>query len=258
MRRPVVFERGVIGGQIATTEVVEKYPGFPDGVNGLDLALAMLCASAPRCAQPRSLRSATMPLFVLTTEAGEARANAVIVTAGAEPNKLRVPGEPELVGKDVSYCATCDAAFFKGVPVAVVGGGDAALDEALFAARFVSTVIHRRDTLRAFAILQQRARNAANIQFLWDTVVERINGDAAFTALTVRNVRAKTVHDLDIAAAFVATGQTTNSGLLDSLVPLDSGRHALVLYPSTWLACPCRSALSLLTLAIEAFPSPTA
>ena len=168
-----------------------------------------------------------------------ARARRVIVAIGRSGNhrKLGVPGESELVGKGVSYCATCDAAFFKGVPVAVVGGGDAALDEAMFAARFASTVtvIHRRDTLRASAILQQRARNTPNIHFLWDTVVERINGDAALTSLTIRNVRTEAIRDLDVAAVFVAIGQTPNSGLLNGLVPLDSGGHAHV---NLWMETP--------------------
>jgi thioredoxin reductase (NADPH) len=227
-RRTVIFERGIIGGQIATTGTVENYPGFPDGINGLDLALAMHRQAERFGAETRneavmSMRNAP-PHFVLTTESGDTFASTVIVTAGAEPNKLGVPGETELIGKGVSFCATCDAAFFRDVPIAVVGGGDSAVDEALFATRFASKVyvIHRRDELRAEKILQERAFANPKIEFVWNTVVERVNGDGAVTSVSLRNVTTDERHDLDVAAVFVFIGQSPNSGVLSGLVPVDA------------------------------------
>ncbi len=241
MRRTVLFERAVLGGQIATTGDVENYPGFPDGINGLDLALAMHRQAEQFGAETR-YESVTAirqepPYIILATDEGEVQAKTVIVTAGAEPNKLGVPGESELVGKGVSYCATCDAAFFRGVPVALVGGGDAALDEALFTTRYASKVyvIHRRDTLRASQILQDRALAHPKIEFIWDTVVEQVNGTDAVTNLTLRNLKTEQTSELPVAAMFVFIGQTPNSDVLGGLVPLDNGGHVLV---NLWMETP--------------------
>jgi thioredoxin reductase (NADPH) len=238
LRHTVLWERDLIGGQIATTSDVENYPGFPEGVNGLDLALAMH-KQAERFGMETRNEAVTAlrrdgETFVLTSDAGEVRAKAVIVTAGAEPNKLGVPGESELTGKGVSYCATCDAAFFKDVPIVVVGGGDAALDEALFATRYASKVriIHRRDELRASKILQERAFASPKIEFIWDTVVERIEGDGAVKTLALRNVKIDERSELETAAVFIFIGQRPNSELLADLVSLDRGGHARV---SLWM-----------------------
>jgi thioredoxin reductase (NADPH) len=227
-RSTVLFERGMIGGQIATTGTVENYPGFPEGVNGLDLALAMHQQAERFGAETRyegvtSLRR-DPPYFVLTTESGDTLARTVIVTAGAEANKLGVPGEAELTGKGVSFCATCDAAFFKDVPIAVVGGGDSAIDEALFSTRFASKVyvVHRRDELRAEKILQERALANPRIEFIWNTVVERINGNGAVTSATLRNVLSDERRDLEVSAVFIFIGQNANSSLLRGLVPVDA------------------------------------
>lgn len=241
MRKTVLFERAVLGGQIATTGDVENYPGFPDGVNGLDLALAMHRQAEKFGAETRyeavtAIRQEP-PFFVLTTDEGELQAKTVIVTGGAEPNKLGVPGESELVGKGVSYCATCDAAFFREVPVALIGGGDAAMDEALFTTKYASKVyvIHRRDTLRASQILQERAFAHPKIEFIWDTVVERVNGESAITTLSLRNLKTDAVSELEVAAMFVFIGQTPNSDVLGGLVPLDNGGHAIV---NLWMETP--------------------
>jgi thioredoxin reductase (NADPH) len=234
LRRTVLWERELLGGQIATTSDVENYPGFPEGVNGLDLAMAMLRQSERFGMETRyeavtDLRREDGQ-FVLTTDGGEVQAKAVIVTAGAEPNKLGIPGESELVGKGVSYCATCDAAFFKDVEVALVGGGDAAMDEALFTTRYASKVhvIHRRDELRASKILQERAFADPKIDFTWDTVVERVRGEGLVSTVELRNVKTDARSELPVSALFVFIGQTPNSDLLRDLVTLDAGGHALV------------------------------
>ena len=234
LRTTVLWERLMIGGQIASTGLVENYPGFAEGVNGVDLALAMH-AQAERFGVETKYEPVTAlrregSRYVVESGSGVYRAKAVIVTAGAEHNKLGAPGEAEFTGRGVSYCATCDAAFFPNQPVAVVGGGDAALDEALFTTRYASKVfvIHRRDRLRASKILQQRAIAEPKIEFVWDTVVERVHGDEAVTSLSLRRLPGDEASELAVSALFIFIGQAPNSGLLAGLVPLDAGGHAYV------------------------------
>lgn len=214
--------------------MIENYPGFPDGVNGADLAFAMHRQATrfgleTRAEAVRSIRRDSAR-FVLELEHGTAICNALIVTAGAEANKLGVPGELELVGRGVSYCAACDAAFFRDVPVAIVGGGAAALDEALFVARFASkvTIVHRRDTFRASQILRERVLAEPKIEVKWNTVVDRVNGQDAVSSVSLRDVVTGNVTALPVAGVFILVGQTPNSGLLRELVPLDPSGHALV------------------------------
>ncbi|MBI2767643.1 MAG: thioredoxin-disulfide reductase [Chloroflexi bacterium] len=234
-RRTVVFERRITGGQIATTELVENFPGFPEGVNGFDFAQLLLQQAEKFGAEivyddVRALVREPDGSFRLSAESGDYHARAVIVTAGAEYNRLGVPGEAELTGKGVSWCATCDAAFFKGQEVAVIGGGDSALDEGLFVSRYASKVhvIHRRDTLRASAILQERAFANPRFTFTWDTAVEAIHGGEQVTGLALRNLKTGAKSELPVGAVFIFIGQTPNNGLLAGLVPLDAGGHALV------------------------------
>ena len=234
-RKTVVFERAVTGGQIATTSLVENFPGFPDGINGFDLAQQMerqaLKFGAELIAEyVTALEREPGGTFVVTTTAGRYRARAVIMTAGADYNKIGVPGEAEFVGRGVSYCATCDAAFFKGDAVVVIGGGDAALDEGEFVTRYADsvTIVHRRDSLRAGALLQERAFANPKIQFKLDTVVDRIEGGEHVERVVLRNVKTGEVSTLPTAGVFIFIGQTPNSGLLAGLVETDPGGHAIV------------------------------
>ena len=187
-RKTVLLEKGVIGGQIALTELVENYPGIPS-INGFDLAQAMLNQAESYGLEVEYAETTGIEqdgrLWLVHSADDEYVAKAVIVTAGADYNKLGVPGEERLTGRGVSYCATCDAAFFKEQHVAVVGGGDAAMDEGLFTTRFADkvTVIHRRDKLRAGAILQERAFANPKMEFVWNTVVTEILGDDAVTGV---------------------------------------------------------------------------
>lgn len=233
-RSTVVFERMVTGGQIATTDIVENFPGFPDGINGFDLAQlfeqqARKFGAEVRAEQVESLERRGRS-FVLSTEEGQYLVGAVIVAAGADYNHLGVPGEEQFVGRGVSYCATCDGAFFRDQDVVVVGGGDAAVEEALFLARIVKsiTIVHRRDTLRASAIIQERAFAEPKISFAWNTVVDSIEGTDTVRQVVLRDVQSGETRRLDTAAVFIFIGQTPNNSLLDGLVETDSGGHAIV------------------------------
>ena len=234
-RRTVVFERAVTGGQIATTDIVDNFPGFPDGINGFDLAQAVAHQAEKFGAEMvyedvTALRRKDDGSFVVEAGGTGWHARAVIVTAGAQYNRLDVPGELELTGKGVSYCATCDAAFFRGQEVAVVGGGDSAIDEGLFVARHAAKVhvIHRRDRLRANAELQARAFANPKLDFTWDTVVERVNGESQVEGLSLRNLKTGAASTMPVSGIFVFIGQTPNNHLLKGLVDLDKGGHAIV------------------------------
>ena len=234
-RKTVVFEHMITGGQIATTSLVENYPGFPEGVDGFELAQNMLKQAEKFGAEVRYEGVETLVrrddgLFALGVGDRTLTAKAVIVTAGAAYNHLGVPGEERLTGHGVSYCATCDGAFFKGQDVIVVGGGDAALDEGLFLTRLVRgvTVVHRRDSFRASKVLQDRAMADPKFSFVWDSVVEEILGTDSVTGVRVKNLKTGEINEMPTAAVFIFIGQTPNNHLLKGLVELDSGGHALV------------------------------
>jgi thioredoxin reductase (NADPH) len=233
-RRTVCFERKLPGGQIALTSRVENYPGFPEGIAGYDLAEAMETQAERYGMELRHDEVVGLTRnregFRIATPAGDVGATAVIVTAGADYNRLDVPGEERLTGRGVSYCATCDAAFFKDQTVAVLGGGDAAIDEGLFVARYAAHVylIHRRDQLRASRILQERAFTHPKFEFVWNTVVESIDGVDHVMAVRTRDVRGGERGALNVAAVFVCIGEHPNSGLLTDLTPVDPGGHVPV------------------------------
>jgi thioredoxin reductase (NADPH) len=236
-RSTLVFERKVTGGQIALTSEIENYPGF-DTINGFDLADAMH-KQAEKYGAQTAFEDVTDVAqdgeeHVVRTAEGTYRAKTVIITGGADYNRLGVPGEERLTGFGVSYCATCDGAFFRDQHVAVVGGGDAAMDEALFLTRYVSkvTVVHRRDTLRASAILQERAFANDKIEFAWNTVVEEILGDKHVTGARVRDVVTGETRVLDVAAVFVFIGLTPNTGYLRGKLRVDEGGH---IYVNEWM-----------------------
>ncbi|MBI5949725.1 MAG: thioredoxin-disulfide reductase [Chloroflexi bacterium] len=235
-RRAVVFENAVTGGQIATTGLVENFPGFPAGVDGFELAQSFLQQAEKFGAELRyeditSLSVGPDGRFRLqATESGVHTARAVIVAAGAHYNRLGVPGESELVGRGVSYCATCDGAFFQDQEVAGVGGGDSAIDEGLFLTRFASKVhvIHRRAELRASAMLQERAFANPKMAFTWNTVVERIEGKGQVEGVSLRNLETGATRTLPVGGVFIFVGQLPNNALLRGLVDLDDGGRALV------------------------------
>jgi len=232
-RKTLIIERKVTGGQIALTADVENYPGF-DNINGFDLAEKMH-KQAERYGMETAYADVTDveqdgQMHLVRTTEGDYRAKAVIITGGADYNRLGVEGEERLTGYGVSYCATCDAAFFKDQEVAVVGGGDAAMDEGLFVARYASRVylIHRRNELRASAILRERAFAEPKMHFIWNTVVEKIVGDDAVKTLKLKNVVTGEKSDLPVAAVFIFIGLTPNTNYLRGKLRMDEGGHIIV------------------------------
>lgn len=233
-RRTLLLEKGIFGGQIATTDLVENYPGFPEGISGFDLGQLMHRQAAKYGAQVVLAEVAGAELDkepkVIKTGEGDFLGRAVILAGGADYRKLGVPGERELTGKGVSYCATCDGPFFKDQVIAVVGGGDSAITEALFLTKFASKVLilHRREQLRAERILQERALAHPQIEVLWNTVVVEVLGGEEVRGLRVRNVKTGEEGTLEVSGVFVSIGLDPNTGYLKGRLPMDEGGHILV------------------------------
>ena len=222
----LLIEKGLPGGQIVNAEIVENYPGFPEGISGAELGSLMEKQALRydveiKMADVQEIALRGDEKLVTTTEDNYS-ARAVIVASGSEHGHLGVPGEDELRGKGVSYCATCDGAFFREKVVAVVGGGDVALNDALFLTRFASRVIviHRRDQLRGTRILQERAFTRPEIEFIWDTVVDAIDGGDTVKALQLRNVKTEDKSNLQVGGVFMAVGTKPNTEYLAGLLKL--------------------------------------
>jgi thioredoxin reductase (NADPH) len=226
-RKPLVLAGTDLGGQAALTSTIENYPGFPDGIGGADLG-TLFQKQAERFGARMEFSTATgvdlshRP-FQITTDTGKILADSLIIATGASPNHLDIPGEKLLTGKGVSYCATCDGWFFKEKHVAVVGGGDSALEEALFLTRYAASVkiIHRRDTLRAGAILQKRAKENPKISFVWNSIVEEIVGDKAVTTLQLKNTVTGEKSSLQVDGLFIFIGHTPNTSMFRNQLEMD-------------------------------------
>jgi thioredoxin reductase (NADPH) len=223
----LLIEKGIIGGQITNAEQVDNYPGFPQGVSGIRLGQliheqATSYGLETLLAEVTSLAPSQRHNLVTTTE-GDFIAESVIIASGSRFRKLGVPGEDELVGRGVSYCATCDGPLFKGRTVAVIGGGDAAITEALYLSKFASKVlvIHRRSQLRASKILQEKAMAEPKMELVWDTVVIQIEGDGAVEQLRLKKIKDATISTLQVQGVFIAIGLEPNTGYLQGALPLD-------------------------------------
>jgi thioredoxin reductase (NADPH) len=234
-RCTVLLEKGVVGGQIALTAAVENYPGFPDGINGYDLSQAMLKQGEKygllaTYGTAHSVEQAADDHFLVKTSEGEFYTKTVIAAGGAGYQRLGVIGEERLTGRGVSYCATCDGAFFRGQEVGVVGGGDAAMDEAVFLSRYASRVyvIHRRNQLRATPVLQERAFAEPKIDFVWNTVVTEVQGDGMVSGVRLRNSVNGEESELELTGLFVFIGQKPNIDYLGGLVAMDETGHVIV------------------------------
>jgi thioredoxin reductase (NADPH) len=223
---PLLIAGPALGGQIALSSEIGNYPGFPEDIIGADLAQLMQ-KQAERFGTRVEMDIVTnidlsVRPFKVVTYGGEYEARALIVASGASPRKLGVPGEEEFSGRGVSYCATCDGFFYSGKEIAMVGGGDAAVEEAIFLTRFASKVklIHRRDQLRAEMLLQERAFRNEKMEFIWDTVVTEIVGEGSVTSLKLRNVKTGAETELPIQGVFVAIGYVPNTDFLGGQLKL--------------------------------------
>lgn len=211
--RTLILEKGGFGGQIATSWEVENYPGAPADTTGPSLTERMReqCVDFGVEFQTEEFKyfEKTGQTFEVTTSSTVYQTKAIIVATGAQPKLLGCPGELEFRGLGVSYCATCDANFFRNLEIAVVGGGDTAIEEAIYLTKFASkvTVIHRRDKLRAAKVLQERAMENEKIRFVWDSVVEEIKGDGLVQSIVVKNVKDGALTEIPVRGVFVYVGQ---------------------------------------------------
>lgn len=229
--RTLLIEKGLPGGQMTTTELIENYPGFPQGVTGDELSRIME-EQAKRFGMEMVNDEAVEvtlegELKKVTTQEDLFFSRALIVSTGAEYKKLGVPGEESFQGRGVSYCATCDGAFFRDRPVVVVGGGDSALTEANFLTKFVKelTIVHRREALRATKIYQERALSNPKIKFLWNSVVEEIKGDTVVRSVVVKNVKTREMQTLETEGVFLFVGLVPRTQFLKGLIQLDESGY---------------------------------
>ena len=231
--RTVLIERGVFGGLIANAELVENYPGFPEGISGFDIGERMHQQALKFGLETQFAEVTDVDLLkdmkIIRTTGGDFAARSVIIASGAERRRLGVPGENIYINRGVSYCATCDGALFKDRVVAVVGGGDSAVEEAIFLTRFASKVfiIHRRNQLRASKTAQERALSNKKIGPVWDTVVEEIKGDGKVSQIVVRNVKTGDTSLISVDGVFVYVGQIPNTGYLKGQIPLDKEEYII-------------------------------
>lgn len=223
----VLIEKMILGGQATTTFCIENYPGFPAGISGMalgeqlqlqvnNLGLKVAWGNAISVKEKK-------PFWEVQVDDKALTAKAVIIATGTETAKLNVPGENELRGRGVSYCATCDAPFYKDKNVMVVGGGNAAIEEALFLTRYAAkvSVVHRRDTLRADKILVERAQANPKLYFFWHSVVEQINGEQKVSEVTLKDLSNRKKMTVLIDGIFIYVGSHPNSEIVKGLVKMD-------------------------------------
>ncbi len=233
----LLMEGSYTVSQITLTDMIENYPGLP-GVTGLELidrfkkqALSFgLEIKTEQVSALKKTQRGDVSVWTITTDTAEYEALSIIISTGAEWRHLGVPGEDRLIGQGVSFCATCDAPFYRNRDVAVVGGGDTAIQEALYLTKFAGTVrlIHRRNRLRATGILQERAFANNKITFVWDSVVEEILGDNGVTGVRIRNLKSNDVKELSVDGVFLFIGLIPNTRLVEGLVNGDDDGYIIV------------------------------
>ncbi len=235
--KTLTLEKMMVGGQAATTETIENYPGFPEGIGGLELTDRMREQAAKfgvefangEVHDAKKTSFADMKGFLIAADGKEYGTLSLIVAAGAQPSNLEIPGEKRLTGKGVSYCATCDGPFFGGRDIVVVGGGDTAVEEALFLTKFAKKVylIHRRDRLRATKILQDRALANSKIEPIWNSVLGEIRGDTNVESVRIKSVKTNEETELAVEGVFVYVGTVPNTEFLRGLVKMNTGGYII-------------------------------
>lgn len=232
---PLVLTGLEVGGQVSLTYTVENYPGFPDGVGGLELVELFQKQAERFGARIETDAASEVDLsqrpFIIRTENGKVyKAETLIITTGARSIHLEVPGEIELTGRGVSYCATCDGWFFKNKDVMVVGGGDSALEEGIFLTRYANsvTIVHRRNQLRAGAILQERAQVNPKIKYLWDTVITRIGGNGTVDHVQLQNVKTGEQSTRPVDGVFIFIGHSPNTEIFKGQLEMDERGYLAV------------------------------
>lgn len=231
---PLVFTGMLLGGQVAQTHSVENYPGFPEGIGGLELVDAFK-QQAERFGTRIEFDHVTNIDFSerpykVTTYNGDHYAKTLVLTTGANPRKLDIPGEEEFTGRGVSYCGTCDGHFFTGKDVLVVGGGDSAMEEGLFLTRYATsvTVVHRREELRAGKLLQERAFNNPKVNFIWDTEIKDITGNGVVEKVTLHNRKSGEESERETEGVFIFIGHIPNTELYEGQVEMDDLGYLVV------------------------------
>ena len=225
--RTILFERLTLGGQILTTDFVENYPGFPEGISGFELADRMKLQAEKFGLEIQNQEVVRLEFFpkknIVVTDKQNLESKAVILACGATPQKLGIEGEDLLIGKGISYCATCDGPFYTNQEVAVIGGGDMAVEEALFLTRFASKVhlVHRRDKLRATKLLQERVLTKEQIKIIWDTIPTRIVGKNEVEGIELKSVKTDEVSLLPVRGVFIFIGYNPNNALIKGHMELD-------------------------------------
>ncbi len=226
--KTAVFEKALVGGQITVTQDVENYPGFENAIEGFELTEQMRKQAERFGAEFIDAEVTEIGIEgkckVIGTHEQEYRAKSIIFCSGASPRRLNVPGEEKLTGRGVSYCATCDGALYRNKTVAVLGGGDSAIEEGLFLTRFAEKVyvIHRRNELRAQYIIQQRAFKEPKMEFIWDTVLQEIKGEGKVEELELYNRKTDKISFLKVDGVFIYVGILPNTALLESRIELDT------------------------------------
>lgn len=226
----VLLTIGAPGGQTATATTIENFPGFPEGITGAELVMRLTQQAESfgvtfENAEVKSIEPEDGRWRLVCAD-GEMLATAIIIAVGASPRRLKIPGERDLFGRGVSYCATCDGFFYRNQTVAVIGGGNTAIEEALYLSDIAEMVyvVHRRDELRAERILAERAFKVDNLEFIWDTIpVEILGDDDGVSGVALRNTKTEDDSELDIDGLFVAIGYEPNTGFLGDLIELDGG-----------------------------------
>ena len=229
--KTVIFEKKYLGGQLAGTELIENYPGFPEVISGFELTQRMEAQAKRFGVEIRYEEVAKLDLEndlkAVTTDTDKYASHIVILATGADPKKLGVPGEEEFYGKGVSYCATCDGAFYRGKSVVVVGGGDSAITEGIFLTKYAQTVqiIHRRDEFRATKIYLDDAFSNPKIKVILNTLIESIHGKEKVDGVVTQNLVTKEKKDIPCEGVFIFIGSTPNTGFLGNLLCVDAGCH---------------------------------